>query len=82
MKTLIVVLLATSDSEIANATNNLKETSGVLRLSRTTWRIDAHKSLSFFATLLHNASERNIDCAVYEVENILQEHQPKAPLKV
>ncbi len=81
MKTLIVVMLATSDPEIANATNNLKETAGVLRLSRTTWRIDAQKSLPFFCTLLHNATERNIDCAVYEIENTVQEPQPKAPLK-
>ena len=81
MKTLIVVLLAESDHLIANATNNLKETEGVLRLSRTTWRIDAHKSLSFFCTLLHKACEYNIDAAVYEVENTIQEPQPKAPLK-
>ena len=82
MKTLIVVLLAERETDVANTTNNLKESEGALRLSRTTWRIDAHMSLSFFATLLHNAGEYGIDVAVYEVENILQEHQPRAALKV
>lgn len=81
MKTLIVILLPEREIDIANATNGLKETEGVLRLSRTTWRTDVHKSLSFFAELLHNASEYKIDAAVYEVENILQEPQPKSPLK-
>lgn len=81
MKTLIVVLLPEREIDIRNATDNLKETEGVLRLSRTTWRIDVHKSLSFFASLLHNAHEYGIESAVYEVENILQEPLPKAPLK-
>ncbi len=81
MRTLIVVLLATNDSEIASATNNLKETEGVLHLSRTTWRIDAHKSLSFFCSLLYKANEYKIDAAVYEVENTIQEPVPRFPLK-
>jgi len=73
MKHLIVVLIPKHEVDVTNATNNLKDTEGVLRLSRTTWRIDPQRSLSFFCTLLHNANERNIDVAVYEVDNIIQE---------
>ncbi len=76
MKNLLVVLSDKNEIALSTATNNLPSTEVVLRLSRTTWRIDPHKSFSFLGTLLGRADEHNITVSVYEIEDILQEGNP------